>query len=265
MPAMPPPERPCGRTEAAGKCSSWASLVMKVSSSDSLVSSTAPTTRSPALEPDDLPGVAPSTSALTRLTTPRAVPSASPSEVSASVVRQSTRSPASRVTSSETWVPPCRLGALAVDGTVGRSSALILISRPARGDHAEIAAGGAEHRGDDHVVVGPRAARRQRVGVVGPGQQAGRGQQHPARVVGDLQRRGGGRRGHAAGGQQDGPTRGPVLLGDLGQLVADQRAQLLGVLQDLGQLGDGRLQRVPLGLQLEVENLVSRRSGISRM
>ena len=26
MPAMPPPERPCGRTSEAGKCSSWATV-----------------------------------------------------------------------------------------------------------------------------------------------------------------------------------------------------------------------------------------------
>ena len=47
MPATPPPERPCGRTAAAAKCSSWASVVTKQSASSPVASSTAPTTSSP--------------------------------------------------------------------------------------------------------------------------------------------------------------------------------------------------------------------------
>ena len=47
MPAILPPERPWGRTEAAGKRSSCASLVAKTSSVSSERSSTAPTSLSP--------------------------------------------------------------------------------------------------------------------------------------------------------------------------------------------------------------------------
>ena len=42
MPAMPPPERPCGRTPDAGKCKSCPSEAMKQSSSSPVRSSTAP-------------------------------------------------------------------------------------------------------------------------------------------------------------------------------------------------------------------------------
>ncbi len=49
MPAIPAATRPCGRTEAAGNRSSWASVVMNTRSQSSLVSWTAPTTRSPGL------------------------------------------------------------------------------------------------------------------------------------------------------------------------------------------------------------------------
>ncbi len=49
MPAMPPAERPWGRTELAGKRSSWASLVTKTRSRSSRSATAAPTTRSPSL------------------------------------------------------------------------------------------------------------------------------------------------------------------------------------------------------------------------
>ena len=49
IPAMPPAARPCGRTAAAPKRSSCASLVTKTSSSVLVASSTAPTTWSPSL------------------------------------------------------------------------------------------------------------------------------------------------------------------------------------------------------------------------
>ena len=42
-----------------------------------------------------------------------------------------------------------------------------------------------------------------------------------------------------------------MLLRDFRELVANQRAQLLGIFQDLGELGDGRLQLAPLGLELD--------------
>ena len=55
------------------------------------------------------------------------------------------------------------------------------------------ARGRPHHRHDD-VVLGPGALGGQRVGGTWSGQQTGRGQQHPARVVGHLERhRGGGR------------------------------------------------------------------------
>ena len=203
-----------------------------------LVSSTAPTTRSPGSSRITSQESLPSTSGLTRLTTPSAVPRASPSESAASVVRPSTRSSGSRVTSSLTVGAALQVGGVG-GGRDGRQVERVDPDQPAgAGEQPEVAPGRGRDPRDDHVVVGPRTAGRQRVGVVGPGQQAGRGQQHPARVVGHLERRGGRGGGHAAGGQQDRPPRRAVLLGDLGQLVADQGAQLLGVVEDLGQLGD---------------------------
>ena len=48
-PAIPPAERPCGRTLSAPNRNSWASLLMNTRSQSALVSSTAPTTSSPSL------------------------------------------------------------------------------------------------------------------------------------------------------------------------------------------------------------------------
>ena len=61
MPAIPAAARPCGRTAAAGNLSSWASVVMNTRSQSSVVSCTAPITRSPGLSEmtsnsDVLPG-----------------------------------------------------------------------------------------------------------------------------------------------------------------------------------------------------------------
>src|SRR3954451_537885 len=76
-PAMPPPERPWGRTAPAAKCSSCASEVTKQSSSSPVLSSTAPTTSSPsASRITSQASRFPSTSGLTRLTTPARVPRA---------------------------------------------------------------------------------------------------------------------------------------------------------------------------------------------
>ena len=126
------------------------------------------------------------------------------------------------------------------------------LDQPAGAGHqAALAAGGADHRRDDHVVVGPRAVGRQRIRVVRSGQKARRGQQQPAWVVGDLQWRRGDGGGDPARGEQDGAPRRTVLLSDLGQLVADQGPQFLGAVQDRGQLGDLGRQAVPLGLQLD--------------
>jgi hypothetical protein len=69
-PAMPPPERPWGRTASAPKCSSWASEVMKQSDSRPVVSSTAPTTSSPSASRMTSQSSLLSTSGLTRFTMP---------------------------------------------------------------------------------------------------------------------------------------------------------------------------------------------------
>ena len=54
-PAMPPPERPCGRTASAPKCSSWASEVMKHSVSSPVAQLDGADDLVAVLEPDDLP------------------------------------------------------------------------------------------------------------------------------------------------------------------------------------------------------------------
>ena len=116
MPAMPPPDRPCGRTWPAPKCSSWQSLVTKHSASSPVRSSTAPTTSSPSLsEMTSQSSLAERYSGFTRFTTPCLVPSARPGEPGSKPVSASTRSP-SRVRNSPTGAPPCRLGWLAVLG-----------------------------------------------------------------------------------------------------------------------------------------------------
>ncbi len=58
MPAIPPPARPWGRTPSAPKCSSWASEVMKHSSSVPVASSQGADHLVAVLERDDLPLVA---------------------------------------------------------------------------------------------------------------------------------------------------------------------------------------------------------------
>ena len=67
----------------------------------------------------------------------------------------------------------------------------------------------------------------ERLGVGGAGQQPGRGQQHLARVVGDLERRRGAVTRLPGRLEQHGAPRGAVGLGDLGQLVGDDLAQQL--------------------------------------
>ena len=65
--------------------------------------------------------------------------------------------------------------------------------------------------------------------------------------------------------EQDRTTRGAVGLRDVGELVGDHRAQLGLVAEDRVELLDGPLELVVLLVELELENLVSRRSGMSRM
>ena len=78
-PATPPPDRPCGRTTDAGKCSSWASLVTKTSS---LVAGRLdPADDGVAVvEPDQVPAVLGEHLGLDPLDDAVRVPSASPGE-----------------------------------------------------------------------------------------------------------------------------------------------------------------------------------------
>ena len=127
-PATPPPSRPCGRTRPAEKCSRCASEVTKARCG--AVSSTALTTSSPSSRRITSHESLPITSGLTRLTTPRMVPSARPGPPGSSEVRPTTRSPDSKAHSSCAAEPPCRFGAVVVTGTVGNSIARALSSRP---------------------------------------------------------------------------------------------------------------------------------------
>ena len=127
---MPPAARPCGRTEAAGKRSSCASEVMNTSSSVSPDSGTAPTTRSPgrsaiSSKSSRFCGY----SGSTRLTTPSAVPSATPAESTGH--SPATVSPGSSAANSPTAVPPASDAAPALGGNPGSSSTFTLTSRPA--------------------------------------------------------------------------------------------------------------------------------------
>ena len=87
--------------------------------------------------------------------------------------------------------------------------------------------------------------------MIGAGEQAGGGQQQPAWIVGNFQWSSRRCRRDAACCQQDRPARGPVLLGYLGELVADQRPELLRIVQDLSELGYRRLQLVAFRLELD--------------
>jgi hypothetical protein len=105
-PAIPPPVRPCGRTPPAGKCSSCASLVTKQSSSSPVVSSTAPTTSSPSASRISSQASLLTSSGLTRFTTPRRVPRATPGPSSTSVHSPMTCSAPSSASSAPTGAPP---------------------------------------------------------------------------------------------------------------------------------------------------------------
>ena len=190
MPAMPPPARPCGRTPAAAKCSSWASLVTKhelllaghqLDGADDLVA---------VAEADDLPLVAaehlrvdPLDDALAGAER-EARDRRSGSEVSASA-----RSPASSGSISLSGTPPARWGSLAESGQrrAGRARPT-LSSRPAAGEHADLAARRGAHGAGDDVVVGAALAVAGRGAGRRAGEQAGGRQQREARVVGDLER-----------------------------------------------------------------------------
>ena len=159
-------------------------------------SSTAPTTSSPSLSRDDLPlvavaedlGVDPLDDAL------RGCRARGRGRRRRSGVSASARSPGSSDRTSLTGAPPGRLRVVGRwRAASGRSSTPSRTTRPRDGDQRRPRRGrwcGTAETID--VVLGAAAARRRaarRVG--GAGQQPGGGQQHEARVVGDLERRGG--------------------------------------------------------------------------
>ena len=189
-PAMPPPERPWGRTPSAPKCSSWASVVMKHRVSSPVCSSTAPTTSSPSLSPitsqsrlGEHLGVDPLDHAL-----PGAERQPGP------VGRAASRgpAPARRARAPRTrrpGAPPARCGSLADGGQRGQL------------EHAEPddAAGAGEQRRPrrGRWPAPPTRSRRAWPGRRrSPGgssvgrarQQPARGEVDEARVVGDLER-----------------------------------------------------------------------------
>ena len=114
-------------------------------------------------------------------------------------------------------------------------------------------------------MFGTGGHRRERLRVVGPGKQAGGREQHPARIVRNLEWSPSCRRGHAAGGQQDGTAWRAMLLGDLGELVPDEGAQLLG-LSKISVSSAMVASSLPRSVSSSIRlNRVSLRSGISRM
>ncbi len=159
MPAMPPPERPCGRTPSAPKCSSWASEVTKQSVSSPVASSTAPTTSSPSLSgitshssrPRDL-GVDPLDHAL-------AGAEREPGTVGGE--RGQGQRPLARLEGEHLAErqPALQVRVVGGGGSARQVEHAELEQPPARGEHADLAAGGGADRGDDHVVVGAAAAR----------------------------------------------------------------------------------------------------------
>ena len=199
MPAMPPPLSPCGRTSDAAKRSSDASEVTNASVSAPSVSQVAPTTSSPSRSPitsnssertghsgradldHALPG-AQGQPGRARVGLPAAGPGRRPSP------------PAASGTSSAADMPPRSDTVPACSGSTGSGSTSVLNARPA------LVTSSTRPRAvecDDRayrVVLDPAVApaplgRLLRLGR-GPGDQPGRGEDHLARVVGDLQRAG---------------------------------------------------------------------------
>ena len=152
---------PAAGPSSAPKCSSWASVVMKQSVSLPVASSTAPTTSSPSSSRITSHSSLPRTSGLTRLTVPWRVPSARPGpSVAEAAQRERPLAGLQRGQLAD------RVAALEVR-VVGRGrqrragrARTSLSSRPARGEQADLAAGGGRHRRDHDVVVGAAAARR---------------------------------------------------------------------------------------------------------
>ena len=122
MPAMPPAERPWGRTESAGNRSAWASEEMSTMSSPG-ADSAAPTTVSPSprgMRSQSRRVGGPCTA--TRLTTPCRVARAITAGGSLTSARPTTRSSACRSRSAPNGAPPPREGAWADGGRIGIST-----------------------------------------------------------------------------------------------------------------------------------------------
>ena len=257
MPAMPPAERPCGRTDLAGKRSSWASrgdedevevLAVGDRGTDDAVA---------VLEADDVPVVA-----LGRLGRDPLDDAGRGAERRRRVRRRrSARSspvprPCRGRRRPRAGAPPERLGAPFVGGSVGRSSAERRTIRPA-------------------LVTRPNSPRavvrtapmttscleREPSAVTGSAVpvRASRPverQQHPARVVGDLERRRGrGRRAGTRALEEHRAPRGAVRLGDVGELGRHELQEQLLVVEQGPQLLDGALELGLLGLELDAREL----------
>ena len=254
-PAMPPPERPCGRTPSAPKCSSCASEVMKHSVSSPVARSSAPTTSSPSLSEMTSHSSRDSTSGFTRLTTPWRVPSASPGPEDGSAgERQRAFAGVQREHLRERHAA-LQVGVVGRRGDGGQVEHAQLEHPAPRGDDADLAArGGADGR-HHHVVVGAGAAGARGLVRGRTGQQAARGEEREARVVGDLEGDRGGGDGRARRLEQDRAPRGAVGLRDLGQLVRDHLAEQGLVAEDRVEVLDDPLQLGLLLLQLDAGEL----------
>ena len=265
---MPPPERPCGRTPSAPKCSSCASEVMKQSVSSPVASSRAPTTSSPSLSEITSHSSRASTSGLTRLTTPCAGAEREPGAVGRQ--RGQRQRPLAGLEGEHLAERQAALevaGRWPTAGSVGRSSTPSLSSRPREVSTPTSPRAVVRHRGDDHVVVGAAAAVAGRLVGGRAGQQAAGGQEGEARVVGDLERRGGGGDGGAGRLQQHGTTR--ACRRSWRPRPARRRRPCGAARRRRGSRRAPRSSRSQLRLLLAparcVENFVSRRSGMSRM
>ena len=270
MPAMPPAARPCGRTAEAGKRSSCASEVMKTRSSSPSRSSTAPTTSSPSL------------SAMTSHSSPvrrvvggdpldDALRGAEGERRATSAASEHDRRPVLALLQRRrlaSGAPPDRRArrrsAAAPAGRAPRARSI----RPADVTRPTSPRAVVRHGADDDVVLGarPPSARqrlgRRRCGPAGRSRTAApsTGRRRPRAALAAAST------GAARRLQQHGAARRAVRLGDLGQLVGDERAQQLLVGEDRRAAPRSRARSSSRSFSSSIrENLVSRRSGMSRM
>ena len=161
--------------------------------------------------------------------------------------------------------PPARLGSPDIGGSDRHVHDLEPQHAALRRDGGDLAAGRGLDHGAEDVVLGPRTGLGEGLLVGGAGDLAGRRQDGPAGVIGDLQRQRGGLalaagcggqgRGHGGGDglgfEQHRAARGAVLFGDFGQFIGDQFAQPLLRAEDGFQFGDFAAQLVLLLFQLD--------------